>query len=199
MVSQIGHTLKQVGFANLLWNKVEVLWYLYFTVLMRETERPRVDAIYRSHDTGNKKRALILTVAEQVLKSNVPGLAEVREAIRRTNEAARTRNALMHADFHLVMDGGTVNVAVSRGGDHSKPNSLGGVELDRALSEFIGTLKVLVAEVEHLLPPQPPMPPGVPGMLTSVGWVTLLEQAIASEGGEPLDCPAGMYSPNGSG
>jgi hypothetical protein len=191
MVSQIGHTLKQVGFANLLWNKVELLWHLYFTFLMRDTERAQVDAIYRSHDTGNKKRALILTLAEQALTADPPALAKVRDTVRRTNNAARTRNALMHADFGLVADAGIVNIAISRGGSHSKPNSLGGIELDKALSEFIQDLKALVGEVESLLPAEPPMPSGVPGMLTSIRWLTLLEQALASEGGEALDRPAG--------
>lgn len=191
MNSQIGHTLKQVGYANLLWNKLELLWYLYFTVLMQTTPRTQVDAIYRSHDTGNKKRTLILTVAEQVLKEDLSALENARDVIRRTNEAARKRNSLMHADFHLVFgDDGFANMAISPGGDHSKPNSLGGVELDKALAEIIRMLKGLVVEVENLLPPAPMTTLGLPMVLTSEAFLSLLEQALATEGGEPLDQPA---------
>ena len=32
MASPISRTLQQVGLSNLLWNRVEVLWYLYFTL-----------------------------------------------------------------------------------------------------------------------------------------------------------------------
>ncbi len=190
MNSQIGRTLQQIGFANLLWNKIEVLWYLYFTVLLKGTSRAQTDAIYRSLDTGNKKRGLILSVSAETLQDNSPDLAKVRDAMRRTNEAATARNSLIHADFHLTMDNGTTNIGISRGGDHSKPNRLASLELDAALSNFIRTLKSLVEEVESLLPSEPAMPPGVPFVpLTSVRFVQWLEDLIATEGGEPLDRP----------
>jgi hypothetical protein len=183
MPSRIGQTLKEIGLANLLWNKLEVLWYLYFTVLMRGTGRSEVDAIYRSHDTGNKKRALVASIASEVLKCDLLALEAVRELIRRTNEAASTRNALIHADFHISEDCGVVNIVVSPGGDHSKKNRLAGQALSDELSKFVATLKALVTDVEGLLPAGPVTPLEVPGMLTTVQWVQILEHAIASEGG----------------
>jgi hypothetical protein len=183
MPSRIGHTLKEIGLANLLWNKLEVLWYLYFTVLMNGTGRSQVDAIYRSHDTGNKKRSLIGSVASEVLKSDHPALEVVRALIGRTNDAASTRNALVHADFYISEEDGVVDIGISPGGDHAKKNRLAGQELSDELSKFISTLKALVSDLEDLLPTGPAMPPGIPGPLTTVQWVRLLENALASEGG----------------
>lgn len=181
MPSRIGQTLKEIGLANLLWNKLEVLWYLYFTVVMEHTGRAETDAIYRSHDTGNKKRALIAAVASEVLKADLVTLEAVRELIRLTNDAAMTRNALIHADFHISEYGGVVDIGISRGGDHTKKNRLAGQALSDELSRFLATLKALVSDVEGLLPAGPVMPSGLPGMLTTVRWVQLLEQALASE------------------
>lgn len=183
MSSRIGQTLKEIGFANLLWNKLEVLWYLYFTVVMERIGRAEIDAIYRSHDTGNKKRALIAAVASEVLKSDLVALEAVLKLIRCTNDAASTRNALIHADFQISEDGGVVDIGISLGGDHSKKNRLAGQALSEELSRFLATLKVLVSDVEGLLPAGPVMPPGLPRLLTSVRWVQLLEHALASEGG----------------
>lgn len=183
MPSRIGQTLKEIGLANLLWNKLEVLWYLYFTVVMERTGRAEIDAIYRSHDTGKKKRVLIAAVASEVLKADFVALAAVRELICRTNDAASTRNALIHADFHISEDGGVVDIGISPGGDHSKKNRLAGQALSDELSRFLATLKSLVSDVEVLLPAGSATPPGLPGLLTTVRWVQLLEHALVSEGG----------------
>lgn len=190
MVSQIGRTLQQVGFANLLWNKVEHLWYLYYTVLTAGSSRKDSDARYRGRGTGNKKRALILATAREALRGRPAAFENVQAIANRTDDAAVTRNALMHGDFHVLIDSGVANIAISRGGENFRPSILASVELDKALSNFIRTLKALVAEVDALLPPVPQLPPGVPGMLTSAGFVALLEEVIATEGGGPLDRPA---------
>jgi hypothetical protein len=183
MASRIGLTLKEIGLANLLWNNLEVLWYLYFTLLMSGTGRSQIDAIYRSHDTGNKKRTLIGSVASEVLKGDLPALEVVGALIGRTNNAASTRNALIHANFYISSEDGVVDIGISPGGDHSKKNRLAGKELSDELSKFIATLKLLVNDVEGLLPAGPAMPAGIPGLLTTVQWVRLLENALASEGG----------------
>lgn len=187
MKSVVGQTLKQIGLANLLWNKLEVLWYLYFTVLMHGTGRPQVDAIYRSHDTGHKKRSLIASVADEVLKDDLSRLQAARKLIGRTNEAASTRNALIHADFHIRVDDEVANIGIAPGGDHSKKNRLAGQELTDELSTFVSTLKTLVEEVEALLPAPPSMPHGS-APLTTARWLSLLDEALASEnsgGNEP--------------
>ena len=155
---------------------------------MERTGRAEVDAIYRSHDTGNKKRALIAAVAPEVLKDDLVALEAVRELIGRTNDAARTRNALIHADFHISADDGVIDIGIAPGGDHSKKNHLAGQALSDELSRFLATLKALVSDVEGLLPAGSAMPPGLPGLLTTVRWVQLLEHALASEG-EPTNEP----------
>lgn len=182
MPSRIGRTLREIGLANLLWNKLEVLWYLYFTCLMSHTDRLQVDAIYRSHDTGSKKRSLIGSVASEVLNGDTSMLETVRTLIRRTNEAASTRNALIHADFHITEEEGIFDLGVSPGGDHSKKNRLAGQELEEELARFISTLRVLVSDVDLLLPTGPTMPPGISGPITTLQWVQLLEDALATEG-----------------
>ena len=179
--SRIGQTLRQIGFANLLWNKLEELWYLYFTLLMQETARSQVDAIYRSHDTGNKKRALISSVASEVLAHDLPLLEVVRERIGRTNDAASTRNALIHADFGIVEDHGVVDLVIASGGSHSKKNRLGGQDLSDELVKFVGSLKTLVNDVEGLLPAEPDRPAGFPGILTTAKFVEILDHALLNE------------------
>lgn len=186
--SQIGRTLQQVGLCNLLWNKVENLWSLYFDVLAEKQQKPNSADTYRLQGTGNKRRAFILSVAEDVLGGAPPDLQSVRHAIAKTNEAAQTRNALMHGDFHISINKGVANIAVSRGTNQRKPNLLSSLELDHALSGFIRVLNGLVAEVEGLLPEGPKVPPGIEE-LTSVRWVQLLEQVMQTERDEPLDVP----------
>ncbi len=178
MASQIGLTLQKIGFANLLWNKVELLWYLYFTTLLQETSRGKTDAIYRALDTGNKKRTLILSVAIESLREDSTDYARLKQAVNHTNDMAKIRNALIHADFHLTMENSTINIGISRGGDHAKPNRLGFLELDSTLSEFIENLKSHIGEIEKLLPQQPPLPPGMSVPLTTARWINLLEEHI---------------------
>jgi hypothetical protein len=46
------------------WSEVEALWYLIFTLVMKDTPRKITDAIYFQTDYGPHQRALILAAAE---------------------------------------------------------------------------------------------------------------------------------------
>ncbi len=180
MPRPINAILQQVGLANLLWNRVEDLWYLYFTCLLPGAERPKVDAIYRSLDSGNRKRALILNVAAESLAEGSTQLTHLRTLIAKTNDLAAVRNALMHGQYELVSDSEVTTLRIARGGDSTKPNRLGFVPLDRELNNLLTEAKQLIAEIEGLLPAVKP-PPGVESVLTTVAWVQLLEEALAAE------------------
>ena len=88
MTPLISRTLQALGYANLLWSRVEVLWYLYFTTLLPDTPRPAIDALYRSHETGNRKRLLISSLVALVHADGSAELAAFRAAMAQTGQAA---------------------------------------------------------------------------------------------------------------
>jgi hypothetical protein len=180
---RINQTLQSIGLANLLWNRVEVQWYLYFTCLLPGTERAQVDAIYRSIETGSRKRTLIVSVASQNYSAESDELVRVKALVSRTNDAAVIRNALVHGDYQLAEDGEVLGLRIARGGDHSKANKLGFVSLEKELPVFIETLKALISEVESLLPTPPAPLPGVADVMSAVQWVQLLGELVAADTG----------------
>jgi hypothetical protein len=180
MQRPISGVLQQVGLANLLWNRVEDLWYLYFTCLLPGAERQKIDAIYRSVDSGNRKRALILNVAAQSVEEGSPELIHLRALVAKTNDLAGIRNALIHGHYQLVSESGTATLRIARGGDQAKPNRLGFLPLHEELSKLLVAAKGLIAEVEGLLPRVSP-PPEISSVLTTVAWVQLLDEALAAE------------------
>lgn len=186
MRASISRTLRNIGFANLLWNKVEMLWYLYFTTLLPGIERKQIDAIYRSHDTGNKKRLLIVAIALQRFPAESPDIARIRVLMGRTTEAAKKRNSLMHADFTISMEDGVSDLGISPGGDHSKPNSLASAALHDELTEYLATLKALIRDVEYLLrgPSEESSldrPDDFPVILTTARFVDIVEDILVSD------------------
>ena len=104
-----------VGKITTIWNQVEELWYLKFTVLMAETERAKVDAIYGMFQTGALQRQLIMTVAPIALKFDVQALKDRdpnhhtrRRLLKRigrlnadTSALAGRRNTVIHTAFEV--------------------------------------------------------------------------------------------------
>jgi hypothetical protein len=102
-----------VGESTTLWNQVEELWYLIFTVLMDETDRDKTDAIYDLFHSGNRQRELIMRVAPIALRSDIAELkksnpdhlarrdflAAIGKYHTATNTLAGRRNAVVHTAF----------------------------------------------------------------------------------------------------
>ena len=88
---------EHIGRVTARWNEIEFRWYIIFVGLMRETARPKVDAIYNYLQTNAAQRQLTLRLADVALPQ-----AERRELGRlnsRTNDLAGDRNAVIHSIY----------------------------------------------------------------------------------------------------
>ncbi|MDO9557605.1 MAG: hypothetical protein Q7J82_08525 [Coriobacteriia bacterium] len=178
----IGPVLQQIGWVNLLWNKVEQLWFLVYQENTPDGSRLQLDAVFKQFDTGRRQRQAILAALSADTDQDETRLLLARSLIDRTNAAAETRNALMHADFHLGLEANDWSLHVSHGHGR-KANRLSQKDLEAELQNLVTTLKVLFTDIEtQLLPPFPGIP-GVAESLTTARFVELIEQLIAAEAG----------------
>lgn len=179
----IGPVLQEIGWVNLLWNKVEHLWFYAFQELTPQGARLQMDAMYRQFDTGNKQREALFRAVSADSDFDAAKLAQVKALLDRTSEAATIRNSLMHADFHLGLEETSreASLHVSTGFGR-KVNKLTQKDLVEELDKLTRSLKQLIGDMEsQLFAPLPPMPAGAPEMLTTSKFVWWLEQIIQAE------------------
>lgn len=178
----IGPVLQQIGWVNLLWNKVEQLWFLVYQASTPDGSRAQLDAVFQQFDTGRRQRQAILAALSADPIRDQSWLTLVRSLIEQTNAAAEMRNAFMHADFHLGLEINDWSLHVSHG-HRRKANRLSQKDLEAELQDLVTALKTLLKDIEtQLLPPFSGIP-GIAEGLTTVRFVELIEQLIAAEAG----------------
>ncbi|MGE8940481.1 hypothetical protein ACO2I3_01070 [Leptospira interrogans] len=163
-----------VGRIALSWNEVDLLWYLILTVLMKDTPREQVDAIFHLFQTGAAQRTMIMAV-----NGTLPEQDIVRKRIgslhAKTNDASGDRNAAIHAlvmEYPNIALGGT-EIRVAPGSHPTKKNKLAGKNVERELQTTLATIQGLMNELEAFLydvVPKIEVPPEVLEKVSAAGF-----------------------------
>lgn len=184
--TSVSITLQNIGLANLFWNKVEELWYLYFTGLVEGVSRGEIEAIYHTHESGHRKRLLIQAVANAKFGQGSERAKLLDRLMDRTKSASQTRNALMHGSYYLSTSESGGDLGISNPSDGSKRSKLAGKALFNELHAYVALLKELINDVELFMdgPPYPPDPNRLnncPGVLTTARLVNLIDWVLEFE------------------
>jgi hypothetical protein len=117
----VRRSLELVGLTAVLWNEVELIWYLIYTGMLHETPRNKVDKIYQFFMTGAAKRKFAISLAE--LAFTEKQCEWLIYLANKTDELAGRRNAVVHGDYRFDMLNGPPGLRISPSGGHNrKPN-----------------------------------------------------------------------------
>ena len=151
--SRITNTLRDIGHAAFLWNRIQECWFLIFTGLLKNESRPVVEAIFKQFDSDRAQRELVVAVANASLEKNDAHRLKIVHLIAKTNDESGHRNSIMHAQFHIVTTNPTsadYDLRVGRNSASKRKNKLEFKQLKVELPAFLERLKALDQEVEYL-------------------------------------------------
>jgi len=151
-VPSVRKTLELVGLTAILWNEVEVIWYLIFTCLFHDAPRNKVDNIYQQFVTGSSKRELTLNLSLVAFAANPDMKREISWLSARTTELSGLRNAVVHGDYHLDILNGPPGLRISPSGSHNrKPNRLAkaGVAVSAEISNIADQISALIDDLDN--------------------------------------------------
>ena len=150
-ISQIDKVYSLVGRIALSWNKVDLLWYLIVTCLMKETPRQQIDAIFHIFQTGATQRGFIMTVAGTLPEDDAVRI-RLGQLNSQTNDAAGNRNAAIHAELIAAYPDrflGGVGVVVAPGPNpNPKKNRFAGKHLETELTKAVTEIETLIADLD---------------------------------------------------
>lgn len=153
MKSELDEIYRLSGELVMDWSAVEVLWYLAFTTLMKDTKRETIDAIYNIFETGSGQRALVMAVADTVYPPNRnnrphPVRVKIGKLYARTNDLSGIRNAVAHGRISIAVNA----VRIAPGINIKKPNRLSGnKQVSNELRNAIQEVGKLYHDLEEFL------------------------------------------------
>ena len=150
-VPSVRRALELVGLTAVLWNEVELIWYLIYTAMLHETPRKKVDKIYQFFITGAAKRQFVLNLADVAFTKEE--LDWVSYLASQTDELGGLRNAVVHGDYHFDTLNGTPGLRISPSGGHNRrPNRLAqeSKNLIPVIEQITERIDAHIAELEDL-------------------------------------------------
>lgn len=145
-----------IGEIATTWSEVELMWYLIFTIIMKDTPRKQAEEIFFMFETSNRHRELIMAVADAAYPCDEharqhPLRRKLGQLHARTNELAGDRNAAIHGVVHgprsiLV---GDFTMLPGPNPDPKKRNKFAGKALTDELQASLEKIKRLYEDLQR--------------------------------------------------
>jgi hypothetical protein len=149
-VTRLTATLRDIGHAAYLWNRIQEAWFLIFTCLLKDVPLSAAEAIFRQFDSDRAQRELVLAVADAMLDAKDPKRVRIGQLCAKTNDESGYRNSLLHAKFHLTVEPNYMDLRVGKDGSSKRLNKFEFAELKTELPNFLTRLKALDRDLEEL-------------------------------------------------
>ena len=131
---------EQIGKATVIWNDVEMLWYLIFLTLT-DLPRNQADAVYHSIKVFAGQRDIVFALGRVVLAKHPDLETSLSEIYNQTGNCSGERNAIIHAKY--IKSPISVSLDVWDVGN----NRLIGKKLDVEISAFLSELEQLTHDL----------------------------------------------------
>lgn len=148
----VKRVLELVGLTAILWNQVELLWYLIYTCLLHELPRQKIDRIYQNFPTITAKLDFTLSLADLAFVETPELIEFIKTLSGNTKQLAGLRNAIVHADYQFDFLNGPPGLRIRPSGDYrKKPNqyAVAGADLAKQIEEVTEKISAHIDELSE--------------------------------------------------